>query len=290
MIRSCFKTGHSCYRNVVSFAKLLGRVTFKAVGRALRHLTQLILPGWSVQHLLLSSDHIRKAYASLQPIASDQSCKMCSCTMLHPSCSVWDAGQAYEQISKTAAQNDLGYVPSRAEAIGNGLVQVFKGARAVMGNSHPLHRHANDGTVVASKSIRSCVDSYFDFNIYKVGNRFIQHKRAAPIGGFLSSALLGLVLAAAESRFDKLAWPDLSCSLSLPGPRLLWFTASRYEDELLCASHHFRQRCLDSLIALVYQSSAKFGLNETCAIIGPNSMSNKFLDLHVTATPCGISI
>jgi len=288
-VHSCEKPGHSCVRNIVSFAKFPGRVAFKAVGRALSYLTKLILGGWAIPNLSQSADHIRDSVATLHPYDSG-SCRCCQCSLQQPSCHIWDVGQAYEQIEKSNALRDLTYVLERAVATGHGLVQVLKGAKAIMGTTHSLQRNCHDRVVVASQSLKSCIESYFNFNIYRIGNKYIKQMRGAPIGGFLSSAILGLVLAAAEHRFDHCVWPALAAKMGITGPRAKWFTTSRYEDDLNCISRHFCMKCLESFVAMVYKSVAVFDVNDKHLCQTLNHTTNKFLDMSISVDNLGITI
>ena len=146
-----------------------------------------------------------------------------------------------------------------AKNTGHHLVQVLKTIQASVAMSKGFHRDKDDRIVLAGKSIRQCVHAYLKFRIFKVGDQFLLQKSGAPIGGPMSSALLGLNLASCESIFDKIKWPqeqftcEGQCRSNILG--LL-----RYEDDLLACSYCL---CLcdsrvDNYVETAYQGEMSF--------------------------------
>jgi len=110
-----------------------------------------------------------------------------------------------------------------------------------------------------------------------------------PIGGFLSSAILGLVLSARESTMDGHRWKTLANKWRLNLPRNKVVSCSRYEDDLLLCSFLLCCECTHTVVDTTYGRDAHFDRNRDNERSYNNAMINKFLDTQVTITPTAVS-
>ena len=102
LMHSCQKQGHSCFRNIVSFASMPGRASMRAVARALVYLTLQVFHGYAVQNLSTAAADVVSAIRNLRPRDRSGCCRKCGARMPGPTLRVYDAGQAYEVIPMSA--------------------------------------------------------------------------------------------------------------------------------------------------------------------------------------------
>ena len=113
-------------RNVVSFGNFPGRLQLRAVSRSLRRLTTMIFGGWAIDDLSQSAHNIKDRVENLLPPSPTQKCISCQATLTAPTVLVFDAGQAYEMLSRSSITNNLTYLLRRAEDTNTGIQQVLK--------------------------------------------------------------------------------------------------------------------------------------------------------------------
>eukprot|EP00973_Karenia_brevis_P014780 2016911-Karenia_brevis.AAC.1 len=130
--------------------------------------------------------HLKQSHQALLKNGMCENCKICKTPMCGPTLHVMDGGQASETIYPESVKSDLSFLLRLATKSGNGLVQVFKAARAIAGTAKSLYWHSSDRVVIASKTISTAVSSYLQFTVYRVGTWFIRQNTGVPIGGFLS--------------------------------------------------------------------------------------------------------
>ena len=191
---------------MVSFGNFPGRLQLRAVSRSLRRMTTMIFGGWAIDDLSQSAHNIKDRVENLQPPSTTRQCISCDATLTAPTVLVFDAGQAYEMLSRSSIINNLTYLLRRAEDTNTGIQQVLNTRKAIVSTTRDFHRHQDDRIVLATKSINRCVKAYLNFRIYRIGTTYIIQQTGVPIGGFLSAALMGLDFSAAESRFDCGKW------------------------------------------------------------------------------------
>ena len=227
-IRTCDKSSHSCFRNIVSFASMPGARQFRAVSRALRHMIAHTLQTYSIENMSKICDELREAFGELMKNENSRRCLSCHCGMCGPTVATWDAGQAYEILNPTQVLRDLDHVCTRCEAAGSGLLQIWHSARSLVGFSKSLHRSLNDRVVLVTHSIKSCVRAYMKMRIFRFCNIFLKQVSGVPIGGWLSSALLNLSAGACESRFEaRYTQFPATQGLDLPRSRIFAINAMK---------------------------------------------------------------
>ena len=84
IVKSSFKPDHSCFRNIVSFARFPGNKVSQQVSRALTHLILQHFDGWAVSNLAAAPAEIRTRVATLAPARPDGRCICCGATMTEP--------------------------------------------------------------------------------------------------------------------------------------------------------------------------------------------------------------
>ena len=281
---TCQKPQHSCMRNVVTFARFPGKQQLRAVSRALRHLYSKIFVGWAVDNLAKAADNVRAAFAGLSACPDSGRCVGCGSMLFGPTIKIFDAGQAYEMVSLQSVHRDIDLLLRRAVELNMGIVQVFKTARALVAISRSLQRGSDDRTVLVSASIQRCVEAYLKFRIYRLGDRFVEQTTGVPIGGFMSSSLLGLVLSAAEARFDSCGWPRWCEQRGVLLSRSSCLALLRYEDDLLAMSHTLCGCCVKDCVLSAYSGEAAFEENLDHEVADCQFSSNKFLDMIIKLT------
>ena len=193
-------------------------------------------------------------------------------------------------IKEESVLRDIDFVLCKASQTENGLVQVLKTARAIVGPSRSLQRRYDDRTVIATDSIRRCVKAYLKFRVYKLGDRFLIQNCGIPTGGFLSSALLGLVCASCETKFDAHRWQKYCREWGIDGPRHRWIGTGRYEDDAFGTSNAVCPTCVQRVLTDTYRDELPVApcLGHEHAEGG--TTMNEFLDMHITLTFTSCSI
>ena len=182
-MRTCDKSSHSCFRNIVSFASMPGARQFRAVSRAIRHMISHTLHSYSIDNMSTVYDELQEAFSDLMKHDNADKCMSCQCSMCGPTAATWDAGQAYEVLNPTQVLKDLDHICTRSEAAGSGLMQIWHSARSLVGFSKSLHRSLNDRVVLATRSIKSFVRAYMNMRIFRFCNIFVKQISGVPIGG-----------------------------------------------------------------------------------------------------------
>ena len=129
-VHTCTKQTHSCYRNIVSFARFPGKHIFKMIARALTHVILQHVNGWATIS--------KRGVAALAHSCSDRRCLRCRHRMESPTNVVYDAGQAYETLKWEWIERDLDKSIQLSIGSGTILVQVLKAARAITGRCWPI--------------------------------------------------------------------------------------------------------------------------------------------------------
>ena len=104
-----------------------------------------------------------------------------------------------------------------------------------------------DRTVFFASEVRTCVNVLLKMRTYRIGNLFLRQAKGIPIGGPISGAVLDLVLARAECRFDLFVWPKVAGKWKLAGPRQRWITFGRYVDDIITISRWICPCCAHNL-------------------------------------------
>ena len=110
----------------------------------------------------------------------------------------------------------------------------------------------------------TCITAYLTFNIFRIGNIFVQQVCGTPIGGFLSSALLAVVLGACENKFGSGGWKRYLPNCAHLASRAKVFAASRYEDDILSISLILCKHCLGKAIRDTYSGEVDFQEVNSC--------------------------
>eukprot|EP00973_Karenia_brevis_P028094 3870049-Karenia_brevis.AAC.1 len=162
---------------------------FRNISRALRSIVYILLRSWAIVGLVDVSHFFRQGFSNLV-CPFDHKCVKCPTHMSCPRICISDASQACEMMKHSVIKKNLDYTLHYAERSGHSLQQVFRTHKAICGSTKLWHREKDDRIVLASNSIRTCLQSYIDVRIFKVGDTFVRQERGAPIGGPMSSALL----------------------------------------------------------------------------------------------------
>ena len=287
-IRTCEKSSHSCFRNIVSFASMPGARQFRTVSRALRHMIAYTLHSYSIENMSTVCDELKAAFGDLINNDDTGRCMPCHCSMNGPTVATWDAGQAYEVLDPAQVLKDLDHVYTRCEAADSGLLQIWHSARSLVGFSKSLHRSLNDRVVLVTRSIKSCVKAYMNMRIFRFCDIFLKQISGVPIGGWLSSALLNLSASACESRFEA-RYTQLPATFGLDLPRHRIFAIKRYEDDVLGISHVLCPDCLGEIVIQIYKPHICMEPCTTHMNTSGGCTQNKFLDIMVYATNSDIS-
>ena len=64
-MRTCDKSSHSCFRNIVSFASMPGARQFRAVSRAIRHMIAHTLHSYNIENMSTVCDELQDAFCNL---------------------------------------------------------------------------------------------------------------------------------------------------------------------------------------------------------------------------------
>lgn len=115
-----------------------------------------------------------------------------------------------------------------------------------------------DRTVFFASKLRTCMEGLLELRTYRIGNLFLRQAKGIPIGGPISGAILDLVLARAECRFDIFVWPKNAEAWNLAGPGSKWVTFGRYVDDIISISRWLCPSCVATLLPIIYQGIVSF--------------------------------
>ena len=224
---TCRKANHSCVRTIVSFKKVPGRKTYKKVGRAIQQMIGCTLPGrFSLCDLSRAREDV---FCKLldqtprPPPEDDQGhlCVGCGASMKHPTLRTNDAGQAYEVIDHSVIKkstDELFNNFSRITKNKDPTISVMHRTKATTAVGGRIDDRLCDRTVFFASKLRICMEGLLEMRTYRIGNLFLRQAKGIPIGGPISGAILDLVLARAECRFDIFVWPKIAEKWNLAGP------------------------------------------------------------------------
>ena len=263
----CQKAGHSCYRNIISFAHFPGRPVFRAFSRALTFLVNKVTPGWSFTSLETAFDEIRSHSEVLLPPAATYCCTRCRDQMLVPGCLVCDAGQAYEAIPLPVIYQCLNSLRSEVQSKQQlQRLQVFHdGSRGVVPGGKLDIKYV-DRTIVIARTLFCVVFAYLGMRIYRLGKCCLLQLHGIPIGGPMSTAVLHMVLSRAEFLYDR-----------LHPSRHRIILCRRYADDLVMISNRLCRKCLISIVHRVYSGVAEFEADSSFKLF-PGVFVQPFLD------------
>lgn len=206
--KTCTKEKHACFRTIVSFKKMPGRLSFKRVGRALQFLTASIFPSrLSVSNLSVAKSDIEdrlKLQKPRKPLCNEDyvHCKKCKDKMYHPTLYTADAGQEFEVITNKKVQNSLSAVFRLASSVtkmNDPTITVLHSIKSQVSFGGQISDKIADLTVFFASKIRRCIEGVLKMKTFKAGNLFLTQQCGIPIGGPISGGVLDLVLSHCET-------------------------------------------------------------------------------------------
>ena len=140
--------------------------------------------------------------------------------MRYPTLHTADAGQAYEVIDRAEIQSsidELFFNVSKITRSKDPTVSVMHRTKAMTSIGGRIDDMLCDRTVFFASKLKTCIGGLLDMRVYRIGNLFLRQAKGIPIGGPISGAILDLVLARAECRFDIFVWPKIAEKRNLAG-------------------------------------------------------------------------
>ena len=115
-------------------------------------MTAMIYGGWAIDDLSQSAHNIKDRVENLLPPLPTRKCISCHATLTAPTVLVFDAGQAYEMLSRSSILSNLSYLLRRAEDTNTGIQQVLNTRKAIVSTTRDFHRHQDDRIALATKA------------------------------------------------------------------------------------------------------------------------------------------
>ena len=282
-MKTCQKPQHSCMRNIVSFIRLPGRATFKAVGRGLRHLLHHHSKGWFVRSMDTAHHELKTSYDATLPRPLNGRpyvvCVWCGAKMYTPGACTADAGQAFEVLEVDKVLNTTTKLFERAGLKGgrDTTVTVITHRTHLAHDGGRVMTH-NPGRVVFWLSrLAKCTRALLAMRFYVIGNLMLEQVRGIPIGGPISAVLLDITLAQCEYGAEKHLWREVKSRSKLKGAFHLYIAAKRYADDIAMVSRWFCKDCLFALIKSTFDSTVAFDLSTESHTVD-DCFTFKFLD------------
>ena len=256
----CTKTGHSCFRRIISWHAHPAKHMYKNAGRAILGIISELAIGFETANLFTAVKDFRSAVNKLT-CRSDLCVR---CKMPKPSLSVCvcDAAQMYEELG-----------PSRIREAVLGLIELLKNklpsaVGIVVARSRHLRtwvatddfRHRSASVVWTWSDILCVLDVTLQQRVIRLGKALFRQEIGAPIGGQLSKAIASAVLAFEEFKACNNLLV-LRASGFLPSVANAISDAianTRYVDDLAMASRVLCSSCLHRLTKLIYAQPISF--------------------------------
>ena len=292
-VRTCQKKGHSCMRNIISFLHLPGRSSFRAVGRALRHLVTMHGQSWAVSDLSHAHKDMQERFQAIKKrtASTNHTCAQCNIGLAAPGACTADAGQAYGAFDADFVEECIEWIFSLAglRADRDKTISVSCSRKCMVWNGGYIFTRRNDRRYFWLSKSKKCTNALRKMLVYKVGNVYIRQRKGLPIGGPISGAILEACLANLEQTFDRRVWPSICAKFGLQGPRNEYIAAGRYADDALLLSPYFCDRCLFGFIKQTYRKQLDFDDTTDTRHLGEN-YAIKFLDFWCIVNFQNISI
>ena len=113
---------------------------------------------------------------------------------------------------------DLFSICSRQLGCKDPTVSVMHRTKAITALGGRIDDMLCDRTVFFASKLRTCIKGLLEMRTYRIGNLFLRQVKGIPIGGPISGAILDLVLARAECKFDTVLWPKFAKPGTWLGP------------------------------------------------------------------------
>ena len=195
--RVCKKPAHSCFRRIVSSARLepCWRKHFKMVSRATQLLLNKLMPGFEVESLDTSIHQLATQLRTLTSTPPSLTCQRCQCPKAPLELSVADAGAMYEQCSVEWILTAVRGAVDIAISKGFQGVVVLHGPKMAGWPTRNLTPRKVPSTIINWPTLLAMHELTLTNKVALLGDLPFKQLQGLPIGGLMSkcqtSALLG---------------------------------------------------------------------------------------------------